>query len=121
LEKLKYAELVIEEVHSKTINGTLQWKDDQGSVSAQPTPAIRVSFSYEDDGPDSAIWEYVLIWHPVGKAMTMVGNPASSRAHLCTLLASGQMLDELNEIFRRVLLDPRKSKFEVAIKQLHEA
>jgi hypothetical protein len=29
MEKLKYAELVIEEIYSKTINGTLQWKDDQ--------------------------------------------------------------------------------------------
>ncbi len=45
MEKLKYAELVIEEIHSKTINGTLQWKDDQRSVAAQPTPAIRVSIS----------------------------------------------------------------------------
>jgi hypothetical protein len=37
------------------------------------------------------------------------------------LMASGQMLDKLNDIFRRVLLDPRKSEFEAAIKQLHEA
>ena len=120
MEKLKYAELVIEEIYSKTINGTLQWKDDQGSVSAQPTPAIRVSISYEDDGPDAAIWERVFIGHPIGRDMTMVGNPASSRARLSTLMASGQMLDKLNDIFRRVLLDPRKSEFEAAIKQLHE-
>jgi hypothetical protein len=121
LEKLKYAEIVIEEVHSKTIHGGLQWKDNKRSVSAQPIPAIDASIYYTDEGPDAAIWEYVLIGHPVGKDMTMIGNPASPKANLCQLKATGQMLDQVNEIFRQVLLDPRKTEFEAAIKQLHEA
>jgi hypothetical protein len=62
-----------------------------------------------------------MIGHPVGRDMTMIGNPASANAHLCRLTAAGQMLDQLNEIFLRVLLDPRKKQFEAAIKQLHES
>lgn len=121
MRNLEFAEVVIHEVHSKTISGELKWQDRQRSVIAQPIPTISVSIYYQDDGPDAAIWEHVLIGHPVGKDMTLVGNPAAPKSHLCKLLAAGQMLDHVNDIFRRVLLDPRKADFEAAIRQLHES
>lgn len=120
MEKQKFAEIVIHEIHSKTISGELKWEDHQRSVSAQPIPAISVSIYYLDEGPDTAIWDYAMIGHPVGEDITMIGNPASPKAHLYGIKAGGQMLDQLNEIFRRVLLDPRKAEFEAAIKQLHD-
>ena len=120
MEKIKYAEIVIKEVHSRTTHGALKWENNQHSITAQPTPAIGVSIEYLDDGPDGATWEYVMITHPVGTARTMIGNPSSSKAHLTAMVADGDMLDQLNEIFGLVLLDPRKKDFDIAIKQLLE-
>ena len=117
MEKIKYAEIVIKEVHSRTTHGALKWENNQHSITAQPNQAIRVSINYVDDVPDAATWEYVMITHPVGNAMTMIGNPSFSKTR-AELLADGEMLDQLNEIFRLVLLDPRKREFEVAMKQL---
>jgi hypothetical protein len=113
LQRLKYAETVIEQVHLKTFQCSQDW------VRANPTPPIGVSIKYQDDGPDAAIWECVLIKHPVGKDSTVIGNPASPKSHY-GLAASGSMLDQLNEICRHVVLDPRQKEFEVAMKQLLE-
>jgi hypothetical protein len=121
LEKIKYAEIVTQEIHSRTIKGQLEWKDDQRSVSARPSPTIQFSIYYADDGPDAATWEHVLITHPVGTAFTMIGNPASPKARLCEIIATGEMLDEINETFRHVLLDPRRAAFETAMKLLRES
>lgn len=121
MTKLNYVEAVIQQLHNKTIHGELQWESRERSISAQPIPAISVWIYYLDEGPDTAIWDYGMIGHPVGKDMTMVGNPASPKAHLYEIKAAGAMLDQLNEIFRRVLLDPRKMEFEAAMKQLSEA
>jgi hypothetical protein len=121
LERLEYAKLVIQEVHRRTIHGEFEWKVSERSITAQPTAAIEVSISYLDEGPDAAIWDYIMIGHPVGKGSTMVGNPASPKAEYCQTKAAGQMLDQMNDIFLRVLLDPRKRDFEAAIKQLHES
>ena len=120
MEKLKYAEIVIKEAHSRTTHGALKWTNHKSSITAQPTPAISVSIENLDDGPDGATWEYAMITHPVGTARTMIGNPSSPKAHLNAMLADGEMLGQLNEIFRLVLLDPRKRDFEVAMKELHE-
>jgi hypothetical protein len=98
----------------------LQWEDRGRSITAQPITAIDVSIYYLDEGPDAAIWDYAMIGHPVGKDMTMIGNPASPTAYLYAIKAGGQMLDQLNQIFRRVLLDPRKREFEAAMKRRHE-
>ena len=111
---------MIQKVISKTTNGELQWEDRGRSITAQPITAIAVSICYLDDGPDAAIWDYVTIGHPVGSDMTIIGNPASPTAYLYAIKAGGQMLDQLNEIFRRVLLDARKREFEAAMKRLHE-
>jgi len=80
LEKQKYAEIVIKEIHSGTTHGALPWRKNKilRSISAQPTPAIQVSIRYLDDGPDAAIWEEVAITHPVGNGITLIGNPSSS-------------------------------------------
>jgi len=86
-------------------------------VSADPTRAIYVTISFEDDGPDSAIWESVIIKYPVGDGMMILSNPASSKAGLYELITSASMLDQVNEIFRYVLLDPRKQEFEAAMKE----
>lgn len=118
MENLTYAETVIEQVHMKTFRGGLKWRCNRDSVSADPTTAINVSFKFDDDGPDSAIWEYVMITHPVGKDMTMIGNPASPKARFCQIIASGRTLDQANEIFRHILLEPRKKEFEAAMKAL---
>ena len=67
VEKLKYAEIVIEEVHNRTIHGSLEWKDNQDYIAAQPTPAIRVSIAYTDDGPDMATWEHVILFTRLGR------------------------------------------------------
>ena len=66
----------------------------------------------------TAVWEYVMITHPVGKGMTMIGNPASEKAQFHRIKASGRTLDQANEIFRHVLLEPRKKEFEAAMKVL---
>lgn len=121
MEKLNYAEIVIQEIHSRTIKGELEWKCDGRSVSARPSPIIQFSIYYQDDGPDAATWEHVLITHPVGKAFTMIGNPSSPKARLCEIIASGKMLDEINETFRHILLDPRKAAFETAMRLLRES
>jgi len=118
LEKLKYAETVIEQVHIKTFRDELKWELGRDSISAEPTSAIRIFIKFDDDGPDSAVWEYILVGHPVGKDSTMLGNPVSARARLCSLLASGRTLDQLNDIFRHALLEPRKREFEAAMKEL---
>jgi hypothetical protein len=120
LDPLKYAEIVIEQVHMRTIQGKLQWENSQDWVRANPTPAIGMSIKYQDDGPDAAIWEFALIKHPVGKDSTMIGNPASANSRIVKLNATGSMLDQMNEIFRHVVLDPREKEFEEAMKQLRE-
>ncbi len=119
MDKLKYAEIVIKEVHSKTILGQLQWKDDRRYVRAQPTPSIKVTIEYRDNGPDAATWETVFITYPVGSGETMIGSPSARIPGACDFTAAGEMLDQLNEIFRRVLLDPRKLAFEDEMKKLH--
>jgi hypothetical protein len=120
LEPLKFAEIVIEQAHKGTLQGRLQWENSPDWVRANPTPAIGVSIKYKDDGPDAAVWEFLLIKHPVGKDSTMVGNPGSATSRIVALTASGPMLDQVNEIFRHVVLNPRKKEFEVAMKQLRE-
>jgi len=118
VEKLKYAEAVIEQVHAKTIRGGLEWTRRPSMLFADPTPTINVTITFADEGPDSAIWENVIIKHPVGSGSTMVGNPASSKARLYEQITSASMLDQVNEIFRYALLDPRKQEFEAAMKEL---
>lgn len=90
-------------------------------MKASPTAAIGVSIKYKDDGPDAAIWEFLLVKHPVGKDSTMIGNPGLAKSLLAKLNASGSMLDQVNEIFRHVVLDPRRKEFEVAMKELRES
>jgi hypothetical protein len=61
LEKLKFVESVIELVHSKTLQGGMRWKCDPSWVQADPTSTINVTINFNDEGPDSAIWESVVI------------------------------------------------------------
>ena len=118
MENVEYAEIVIEQVHKKTFRGDLKWQISGESVRAEPTPAITVSFKFYDDGPDSAVWEYVYVSHPVGKDAVMLGNPASAKARLISTMASERALVQLNDIFRHVALEPRKTQFEDAMKEL---
>ena len=118
LAKLRYAEAVIEKVHAMTIQGGLEWKCLPGIVSTNPTPTINVMITFADEGPDSAIWESVIVKHPVGRGTTMLSNPASSKTRLYEPITSASTLDQVNEIFRHVLLDPRKQEFEAAMKEL---
>ena len=120
MEKLKYAETAIEQVHIKTFRGDLPWQCSRDRVSADPTPGIRVSIRFDDEGTNSAIWERVVITHPVGEDITMLGNPSSAKSGLCQLIAAGQTLDRVNEIFCYVLLDPREREFEAAMKELRK-
>jgi hypothetical protein len=50
-----------------------------------------------------------MVTHPVGKGMTTMGNPASDKARLYQQIDSAQTLAQVNEIFRHVLLEPRKN------------
>jgi hypothetical protein len=118
LETLVYAGTVIETVHFKTLQGKLKWEIKPSSIVAEPTSAIYVMIEFRDDGPDSAVWERVMIKHPVGKGATMLGNPDSDKARLCDQIASAGTLDQVNEIFRYVLLGPRKKEFEAAMRAL---
>lgn len=120
MESVEFFETVIEQVYKRTVSGDLEWKCTQDSVRAEPTGAITVGIKFYDDGPDSAIWEYAYATHPVGKDMTMLGNPDSKKARLIQILASGKTLVQLNDIFNRVLLEPRKRQFEEAIKELQK-
>jgi hypothetical protein len=118
LETLKFAETVIGQVHAKTLQGGLAWEVDRGRVAAEPTTNIQVTINFDDDGPDSAIWQNVIIKHPVGEGVTILGNPASPKANLFVQVKSGKMLDQINEIFRYVLVEPRKKEFEAAMREL---
>ena len=118
MEVLEYAGTVIEQVHIKTLRRDLPWECFLDRISTNPTPTILVSIRFEDYEANSAIWEYVMIKHPVGQGMTMLCNPASAKSRLCELLAAGQTLDRVNEIFRYVLLDPRKEAFRAAMEEL---
>jgi hypothetical protein len=118
LEQLEYAETVIEQVHIRTLRGDLVWECFENRISADPVSSIKVLIRFEDEEVNSAIWEHVLISHPVGKALTMLGNPSSAKAHLNRFLATGQTLDRVNAIFRHVLLEPREKAFEAAMKEL---
>jgi hypothetical protein len=118
LETVKFAETVIGQVHAKTLQGGLTWEINRDRVAAEPTPNIRVTINFDDDGPDSAIWQNVMITHPVGVGVTLLGNSASPKAKLFVQVKSGKMLDQINEIFRYVLLEPRKKEFEAAMKEL---
>jgi len=118
MEKLTFAETVIERAHYKTLRGELQWKINASSVTVELTPAIYVMFNFDDDGPDSATWESIMIKHPVGKGMTILGNPGGPKARLYDGTIPAETLNQLNEIFRYVLLDPRQKDFEAAMKEL---
>jgi hypothetical protein len=118
LEQNEYAETVIEHLHRKTFREGLEWQRRDSSVSAQPTPAITVSIHFYDDGPNSALWDYVYMSYPVGKDAAMLWNPASKRARLAPTLASGKTLVQLDEIVRHTLLEPRRKEFEAAMKEL---
>ena len=65
LDKLEYVTAVISQVHAKTLQGGLAWKTTlPGLISAEPTPSIYVMINFDDDGPDSAVWESVVVKHP---------------------------------------------------------
>ena len=95
-----------------------KWERGKSKISTDPTPAIYVVTSFADEGPDSAIWESVIIKYPVGNGMMILSNPASSKAGTYEPITSASILDQVNEIFRHVLLDPRKQEFEAAMKEL---
>lgn len=57
MENLKYAETVIEQAHSRTLRGELEWIAGRTWIEAKLTPEIEVSIKYKDDRPDSAAWE----------------------------------------------------------------
>jgi hypothetical protein len=118
LEKLIFVETVIAHVRSKTLEGKLKWKSSVSSITAEPTAAIYVMINFNDDGIDSAIWESVMIKHPVGKGVTALGNPASDKSRLYDPITFTETLNQMNEIFRYVLLEPRKKEFEAAMKEL---
>jgi hypothetical protein len=69
LENLKYAETVIEQAHSRTCRGELEWIAGRTWIEAKLTPEIEVSIKYKDDGPDSATWDKVMISHSVGRGL----------------------------------------------------
>ena len=121
MEKLKYAETVIEQAHSRTCRGELEWIAGRTWIQAKLTPEIQVSIKYKDDGPDSAIWDNVMISHPVGRGLTFVGNPASPDVRYFEFVAVGPTLDRVNEIFRQVFLEPRHQQFEAVMKALCKA
>lgn len=118
MDKIEYAATVIAAVHAQTIQGKLPWRTNPGMVVAEPTSTIMVMIGFEDDGPDSAVWESVMIKHPVGKGITILGNLASSKSRLYEPITSAQTLAQVNEVFRYVLLEPRKREFEAAMKEL---
>jgi hypothetical protein len=118
LETLKFAETVIGQVHAKTLQGCLAWEIARSRVAAEPTSNIQMTINFDDDGPDSAIWQNVMIKNPVGEGVTILGNPASPKAKLFVQVKSGKMLDQINEIFRNAVLEPRKKEFEAAMKEL---
>jgi hypothetical protein len=121
LENLKYAETVIEQAHSRTCRGELEWIAGRTWIEAKLTPEIEVSIKYKDDGPDSATWDRVMISHPVGRGFTLVGNPASPDVRYFEFVAGGPTLDRVNEIFRQVFLGPRQQQFEAVMKTLSKA
>lgn len=118
MEHLKFAEAVIERTHKLTIAGELKWKLESDSIRAEPTPAISVRINFDDVGPDSATWKSLFIRNPVGKGLTMLGNPATAKSHIFDPIPPGPMLDRVNEIFKHVLLIPRQREFEAEMNRL---
>jgi hypothetical protein len=47
----QYAETVIAQVHSKTLQGELQWKTNANWIKAEPTSAIFVMIHFYEMGP----------------------------------------------------------------------
>jgi hypothetical protein len=119
LEKLKYAEDVVDRVHAQTFKGELKWNCNSERILVEPTPNIWMRIDFEDEGPDSAIWKNVMIKHPVGKGVTILGNPDAPKTILFDPTPRGRMLDQVNEIFRHVLLDTRQRQFEDEMDRLH--
>jgi hypothetical protein len=117
MQLLQFVQEVLEKVHAQTLAGGLKWKCYSDYVIAEPSPTISVKINFEDLGPDSAIWKSVFIKHPVGKGITMLGNPAAGRS-IFDPIPAGRMLDQVNDIFRHVLLDPRRREFEAEMDHL---
>jgi hypothetical protein len=118
LDQLRYAEIVIEQAHRKTMTGELKWTTGRDDISANPTASIRISMKFDDEEASSAIWGYAVITHPVGQNITLLGNPASAKSTLYKHPPSALSLNRMNEIFQFILLDPREKEFEVAMKEL---
>ncbi len=120
MQELEYAETVIASACTKSLAKELKWRTNTRSITAELT-GISISIDFVDDGPDSAIWQYVMIKHPVGEGWTMVSNPAGPTAHLAKNLASGPTLDHVNAIFNLELLEPRQKSFATAIAALRNS
>jgi len=118
MQLLQFVQEVLEKVHAQTLAGRLKWKCYSDYVIAEPSPTISVKINFEDLGPDSAIWKSVFIKHPVGKGLTMLGNPATAKSHIFDPIPPGPMLDRVNEIFKHVLLIPRQREFEAEMNRL---
>jgi hypothetical protein len=120
MDKSKYAETVIAEAYKRSMAGTLKWRVERNYILAALAAKIEVTIHYFDQGPDSAHWEYATVNSPVNRELTMLGNPQVPKAKYCDIQAKGEVLNQLNQIFRQMLLDPRTRGFESAIKKLGE-
>lgn len=118
MEKVKYAEIVAADAFKRTRAGNLKWRVERNYIMASVIGTIEVTIHYYDQGPDSAQWEYASISSPVNRDLTIVGNPREPKAKFCEIQAQGVILDQLNQIFLQVLLDPRAQEFEDAMKKL---
>lgn len=117
MEKREYAQAVIAEAHKRTTAGVLKWRVERTFITATLIGKIEILISFADVGPDSAQWEFVSIDSPVSPERTVIRNPEVSKYPDQVTDAS---LDQMNQIFHQVLLDPRRKEFEEIMKKLSE-
>jgi hypothetical protein len=118
LDAKTFAEKVIAEVYKRTLEDKLVWKVDKDSMKAEPTDSIHVRVRFEDKGPASAKWTGVTITNPVGSGITFFDHPKEPVARLAPFEVSQETLSRLDQLFEKLVLEPRRKRFESAMAEL---
>ena len=117
MNEREYGEFVVEQVYAKTMQNRLKWQVERDHLSAEPLKSIRVRIRFKDDGPDSAVWENAFISNPVGDGTTMITNPNGPSARYASQVGS-ETVRQIDEIFTRLILEPRRKQFDAALAEL---
>ena len=120
MDEQEYVELVVAQVYAKTMENRLKWQVEWDLLTAEPVKSIQIRIRYKSKGPDSAVWDSAFITSPVDGESSMITNPEGPSGRLATKTGSAT-LQQIDEIFARFVLEPRRKQFEAALAELKRA